>query len=146
MVYGGASVGLMGALADAALAAGGRVYGVIPRALVEREIAHPGLSALHVVETMHQRKAKMVELADAFVALPGGFGTLDELAEILTWALLGFHGKPIALYDVDGYFAPLLAFFDHATVEGFVRPEHRALVGVFDDPGSFIATFLAARR
>jgi uncharacterized protein (TIGR00730 family) len=139
LVYGGASVGLMGTIADAALAAGGEVVGVIPRALVDREIAHGGVSQLVVVGTMHERKAKMAELADAFVALPGGFGTLDELAEIVTWGLLGLHQKPIGLYDVEGYWAPLLQFFDHAVVEGFIRPAHRALIDVFDEPRRWLA-------
>ena len=124
LVYGGASVGLMGAAADAALAAGGAVHGVIPHGLVARELAHPGLTALHVVGTMHERKARMAELADAFVALPGGLGTLEELFEVWTWAQLGVHRKPVALLDTDGYWAPLLAFLGHARAEGFVRPAH----------------------
>jgi uncharacterized protein (TIGR00730 family) len=122
LVYGGAGIGTMGALADAALAAGGRVTGVIPRSMVKPEVAHANLTALHVVDTMHQRKALMAELADAFVALPGGFGTLDELAEILTWRQLGLHDKPVALFSVHRFFDPLLAFVDHAVAEGFVKP------------------------
>jgi uncharacterized protein (TIGR00730 family) len=128
IVYGGAAVGAMGVLADAALAAGGEVVGVIPRSLVAAEIAHPGLTDLRVVESMHERKAVMVELADGFVALPGGLGTLDELAEVATWSQLGLHRKPIGLLDPTGYFDLLLRFLDHAVDERFLRPEHRALV------------------
>lgn len=128
LVYGGASVGLMGAVADAALGAGGEVLGVIPRNLEQREIGHRGLTKLHVVGSMHERKQKMADLSDAFVALPGGLGTLEELSETLTWSILGLHAKPLGLLDVDGYWAPLLAFLDHAVAEGFLRPEHRALV------------------
>lgn len=127
LVYGGASVGCMGALADAALAEGGEVIGVIPSRLVDREIAHAGLTSLEIVTSMHQRKARMVELADAFVALPGGFGTLDELFEITTWAQLGLHQKPIGLIDLDGWFAPLFAYVDQAVDAGLVKPEYRAL-------------------
>ncbi|HEY8428354.1 MAG TPA: TIGR00730 family Rossman fold protein [Sandaracinaceae bacterium] len=126
LVFGGASIGLMGAVADAALAAGGEVIGVIPRSLVDREIAHPGLTELHVVETMHERKALMTRLSDAFLALPGGHGTFDELFEALTWSQLGIHEKPIGLWDVEGYFAPLLSMLDAAVAEGFVRPFDRA--------------------
>jgi uncharacterized protein (TIGR00730 family) len=125
LVYGGAHVGLMGALADAALEAGGEVVGVMPRALVDREIAHRGLTTLHVVESMHERKALMAELAGAFVALPGGLGTLEELFEIWTWGMLGLHDKRYAIVDVDGYYAPLIAFLDHARDEGFIRPAQR---------------------
>jgi len=133
LVYGAGNVGLMGVLADAALRAGGRVVGVIPRALVERELAHQGLSELHVVETMHQRKAMMADLSDAFAALPGGYGTLDELFEILTWAQLGIHGKPIGLLDVGGYFDPLLEWVGRAAAEGFVHQRHAALLNVSTD-------------
>jgi uncharacterized protein (TIGR00730 family) len=132
VVYGGAHVGLMGFLADAALAAGGEVVGVIPRALVARELAHTGLTDLHVVESMHQRKALMADLSDAFVALPGGWGTLDELFEILTWAQLGLHQKPCGLLNVRGYFDRLLAFIDHSIQEGFVRSDYRRLISVAD--------------
>jgi uncharacterized protein (TIGR00730 family) len=128
LVYGGASVGLMGALADAALAGGGEVLGVIPRNLEEREIGHRRLTKLHVVGSMHERKQKMSDLADAFLALPGGVGTLEELSETLTWSMLGLHAKPLGLLDVDGYWRPLLEFLDHAVAEGFLRAEHRALV------------------
>jgi uncharacterized protein (TIGR00730 family) len=128
LVYGGARVGLMGAVADAVLRGGGEVIGVIPRALMTREVAHGGLTALHVVDTMHERKAMMADLADGFVAMPGGFGTFEEFCEVLTWSQLGFHPKPCGLLNVAGYYAPLLAMFDHAVAEAFVRPAHRALV------------------
>ncbi len=128
VVYGGASVGMMGRMADAALAAGGRVIGVIPRALVDREIAHGGLSELLVVDTLHQRKALMAERSDAFLALPGGVGTLDELFEIITWRVLGLHQKPIGLLDSGGYHDRLTAVLDHMVGEGFLEPAHRALV------------------
>jgi len=125
VVYGGASVGLMGVVAEAVLAAGGEAIGVIPQALVDREVAHPGLSELHVVGSMHERKALMAGLADAFVALPGGIGTLEELFEVFTWRQLGLHDKPIALLDVAGYWAGLAAFLEHAEAEGFLRSGHR---------------------
>lgn len=128
LVYGGGRVGLMGAVADAALSAGGRVVGVIPRALMEREVGHGGLSELHVVETMHQRKAMMAELADGFLALPGGIGTMEEFFEVWTWSQLGIHRKPIGVLDVDGFFDPLVAFFDQLVREGFLRAEHRSTV------------------
>jgi hypothetical protein len=141
LVYGGGDVGLMGVLADAALAAKGNVIGVIPRALVDLEAAHRGLPDLRVVETMHQRKALMADLADAFIALPGGIGTLDELCEILTWAQLGIHRKPCGLVNVGGYFDGLLAFLDHAVAERFFRPEHRAMLLVRDEPEDLLARF-----
>jgi uncharacterized protein (TIGR00730 family) len=128
LVYGGGRVGLMGELADAALAGGGHVVGVIPGALMERELGHAGVQELLVVGTMHERKARMAELADAFVALPGGFGTLDELCEVLTWSQLGLHEKPCAVLDVVGYFRPLLELFDRAVAHGFLREENRALL------------------
>jgi hypothetical protein len=126
----------MGALADAALAAGGEVVGVIPRALEEREVDHRGLTEQHVVASMHERKKMMSDLADAFVALPGGMGTLEELSEILTWSQLGLHPrpKPLGLLDVEGYWAPFVAFLDHAVAEGFIRPEHRRMVLVAATP------------
>ncbi len=127
LVYGGAHRGLMGTLADAALAAGGRVIGVIPRALVDLEVAHTGLSEQHVVETMHQRKAMMFELADAFVVAPGGFGTLEEAFEMLTGLQLAYHAKPIVFLDVDGFWRGLEAFLDHAVTAQVLRPEVRAL-------------------
>ncbi len=141
LVYGGGSVGLMGAVADAVLAAGGEAIGVIPRALELRELAHPRLTKLHVVSSMHERKARMASLADAFVALPGGMGTLEEFAEIVTWAQLGLHARPCGLLDVAGYFAPLVSFFDHAVAEGFVRPDHRRIVLVGDDPDALLDAF-----
>ncbi len=128
LVYGGAHVGLMGALADAALEGGGRVIGVIPQSLVDREIAHPGLSDLRVVDSMHERKAQMAELADAFVALPGGVGTLEELFEVYTWNQLGLHAKPLGLFNVRGYFDGLVRFLDHAVEERFVTRENRAML------------------
>ena len=134
IVYGGAHVGLMGAVADAALDAGGSVIGVIPQALVAKEIAHTGLTELRVVASMHERKAMMADLADAFVTLPGGLGTLEEFFEVLTWAQLGLHGKPCGLLNVCGYFDGLLTFTDHAAAEGFVRREHREMVFVADSP------------
>ena len=134
LVFGGASVGLMGLLADAVLERGGEVTGVIPRALVDREIAHPRVADLRVVESMHERKALMAELADAFVALPGGLGTLEELFEIYTWAQLGLHRKPCALLNVAGYYDGVAAFLDHAVDERFVRAEHRALLIAEEDP------------
>jgi len=143
IVYGGASVGLMGAIADAALRAGGDVVGVIPRTLVDREIAHRGVTALHVVDTMHERKAMMAELSDAFVALPGGLGTLEELFEVWTWGMLGLHAKPYALLDVDGYYAPLIRFLDHARDTGFVRPAQRAMLTVDNDPTRLLDTLVS---
>lgn len=134
LVYGGGNVGLMGVLADAVLAAGGAAVGVIPGALMAREVGHQGLSELHVVETMHQRKAKMADLADGFIAMPGGLGTFEELFEVLTWSQLGIHPKPCALLDVEGFYRPLRALLDHATDEGFIRPEHREMVLVDADP------------
>jgi uncharacterized protein (TIGR00730 family) len=128
LVYGGGNVGLMGILADAMLHAGGAVIGVIPRALVAREVAHRGVTELRVVDTMHQRKAMMNDLSDAFIALPGGFGTLEEFFEILTWSQLGMHDKPCGLLNVSGYFDRLLSMLDHAVEERFVRPPHRQLV------------------
>src|SRR5438309_11302592 len=125
MVYGGASLGLMGACADAALAGGAEVVGVLPRALTSREVAHHGLTELRIVSSLHERKAVMSALSDAVVALPGGCGTLDELFEAITWGQLGLHEKPIGLLDVDGYFGPLFAFLDHIAAEGFVRPALR---------------------
>jgi uncharacterized protein (TIGR00730 family) len=133
LVYGGGKVGLMGTLADAVLAAGGKVIGVIPRQLVEREVAHPDLTEMHVVDTMHQRKTRMYELSDAFVALPGGFGTMDEMFEMLTWAQLGLHRYPCAFLDVRGYYSQLRSMVDHMAHEGFVRPVQRDSVWFGDD-------------
>ena len=134
IVYGGGNVGLMGVLADAALARGGEVIGVIPQKLVDKEVAHRGVTELLVVETMHERKALMNDLSDAFLALPGGFGTLDEFFEVLTWSQLGFHGKPCALLNVAGYYDGMLAMLDHAVTERFLRPAHRELVIADTDP------------
>lgn len=125
LVYGGASVGLMGAIADAVLAAGGEAIGIIPRHLASREVAHRGLTGLQIVDTMHQRKHLMAELADAFIALPGGYGTLDELCEILGWNQLGLHSKPVILLDVEDYWQPLFQMLDRAVEEGFLKPENR---------------------
>ena len=138
LVYGGASVGLMGAVAEAALAAGGEVVGVIPQHLVDREVAHDGLTELRVTGSMHERKALMADLADGFVALPGGLGTLEELAEVLTWSQLGLQSKPCGLLDVEGFFDPLLAFLDHTVTERFVSTEHRALVLAADRPDALL--------
>lgn len=128
LVYGGGAVGVMGTLADAVLAGGGEVVGVLPRGLFAREVAHHGLTELREVGSMHERKQQMFELADAFAALPGGLGTLEELAEVLTWAQLGIHDKPIAVVDVDGYWAPLLGWLDRAVAEGFLPARSRGLV------------------
>jgi len=128
IVYGGASIGLMGALADGALSEGGEVIGVMPEFLAQREIIHADLTALHITQTMHERKAMMAELSDAFMALPGGFGTFDEMFEILTWAQLGLHRKPIGLLNIDDYFTPLEHFLNHVTHEGFVKPMGRKLL------------------
>jgi hypothetical protein len=145
LVYGGASVGLMGAVADAALAAGGEVIGVLPRRLATREIAHGGLTRLELVDTMHERKARMAQLADGFVALPGGIGTLEELFETWTWAQLGLHRKPCGLLDVAGYFAPLIRFLDSSVEQGFVRPAHRAMLVVAPDAAGLFDAFAAYR-
>jgi uncharacterized protein (TIGR00730 family) len=126
LVYGGGRLGLMGIVADAVLQAGGRVIGVIPRMLIEREAAHANLTRQHVVTTMHERKTLMAEMSDAFVGLPGGMGTFDELVEIVTWAQLGLHAKPVILANIDDYFRPLYAMLDHAVEEGFVTPVSRA--------------------
>jgi uncharacterized protein (TIGR00730 family) len=134
LVYGGGRVGLMGVLADAVLEAGGEAIGVIPKALVEREIAHTGLTDLRVVGSMHERKALMSELSDGFVALPGGSGTLEEFFEVLTWAQLGEHGKPCGLFNVDGYYDPLLAVFDHMVAKGFLSEEHLFMILVETEP------------
>jgi uncharacterized protein (TIGR00730 family) len=138
LVYGGAALGLMGAVADGALAAGGEVIGVIPKSLERLEIAHSGLSRLHVTGSMHERKALMASLAAGFIALPGGLGTLEELFEVLTWSQLGLHAKPCGLLDVGGYFASLVAFLDHAVAERFVKPQHRAMLYREADPGRLV--------
>jgi uncharacterized protein (TIGR00730 family) len=145
LVYGGAMVGLMGTVADAALAAGGEVIGVIPQALVDREIAHTGLTELRVVGSMHERKSLMAELSDGFVALPGGVGTLEELFEVYTWTQLGMQSKPIGLLDVRGYYERLAAFLDHAVAERFVTEENRAMLVVEREPAALLDAFRAWR-
>lgn len=143
LVFGAGHVGLMGVLADAVLAADGEAIGVIPQTLVDRELAHTRLTQTHVVGSMHQRKALMAELADAFLALPGGYGTLEELFEIVTWAQLGFHAKPVGLLNVAGFFDPLLAWIDGAIAEEFIRPAHRELL-LHDDDAERLLDRLAA--
>ncbi|RMH38095.1 MAG: TIGR00730 family Rossman fold protein [Nitrospirae bacterium] len=144
LVYGGGHVGLMGVLADAVVKAGGSVIGVIPAMLVEKELAFDGGIDLRIVTTMHERKALMAELADGFIALPGGFGTLEEFSEMVTWAQLGLHQKPCALLNCEGFFDPFLAFLDCQVAQGFVAPHTRALVRVAHDPESLLDDFVAA--
>ncbi|MFE4607431.1 TIGR00730 family Rossman fold protein [Streptomyces niveus] len=144
LVYGGAAVGLMGTVADAALRAGGTVTGVLPRSMLRHEIAHPGLTELRLVPDMHARKALMAELGDAFITLPGGLGTAEEFFEVLTWSQLGLHGKPCVLLDTDGYYHPLIAFLDHAVHEGFVAPGDVARLLVCRRPDEVIAALHAA--
>ncbi|PSS57530.1 TIGR00730 family Rossman fold protein [Pseudomonas sp. BBP2017] len=134
LVYGGGAVGLMGIVADAAMAAGGEVIGIIPQALKDAEVGHSGLTRLEVVDGMHARKARMAELSDAFVALPGGLGTLEELFEVWTWGQLGYHAKPLGLLDVNGFYSKLGSFLDHVVEEGFVRPQHRTMLQLADTP------------
>ncbi len=141
LVYGGAEVGVMGVLADTALEAGGSVTGVIPQNLVDREIAHRSLTRLHVVETMHERKALMAELSDGFIALPGGLGTLEELFEALTWGQLGIHVKPCGFLNTCGYYDELLSFLDHAVSEQFIKPEHRAMIKAAETPRELLQQF-----
>lgn len=145
LVTGGGKVGLMGAVADAALRAGGVVHGVIPHALVAKEVAHNGVTRQYVVDTMHQRKQQMVDLSDGFIALPGGMGTLDELCEILSWAQLGLHRKPVGLLNARGYFTGFLAQLAHAQEEGFLKPEHRAMLLVAEAPRELLAAMRAYR-
>lgn len=150
LIYGGGNVGLMGAVADACLDAGGTVIGVIPQALMGKEVEgrpvdHRTLTRLEVVDSMHTRKARMAELAEGFIAMPGGFGTFEEYCEILTWAQLGFHVKPIGLLNIAGYYDPLLAMFDHAAAEGFLRAQNRAMALSDSDPESLLAAMLAFR-
>jgi len=142
IVFGGGRAGLMGALADAALAAGGDVIGVIPQALVEKEVAHAGLADLRVVGSMHERKALMAELSDAFIALPGGFGTLEEFCEVLTWTQLGLQRKPCGILNVEGYYDQLLTLFDRAVTEQFLKPVHRQMVISDNDPESLVRRLL----
>ncbi len=143
LVYGGASVGVMGALADAVLEAGGEAVGIIPEALEAREITHPGLTELHVVESMHARKRLMVEESEGFVALPGGLGTVEEMFEVLTWAQLGFHDYPCGFLNVNGYYDALTAFLDHAVAEEFVKRLHREMIVVESTPRSLLDAFAA---
>jgi uncharacterized protein (TIGR00730 family) len=143
VVYGGASVGLMGALADTALQAGGEVVGIIPQQLVDREIAHRDLTQLHVVTSMHERKALMAELSDAFVALPGGVGTLEELIEVWTWFQLGLHRKPLAVINTNGYYDGLAAFLDHAVGQGFLPETTRRALTVAEDPNALLRAWSA---
>ena len=144
-VYGGGNIGLMGVMADAALAAGGEVIGVIPQMLVDKELAHNRLTELRIVTSMHERKALMAELSDAFIALPGGLGTFEELFEVLTWVQLGIHHKPCGCLNVAGYFDPLSALLDHAVGETFVLPQHRQLLVTSSDPAELLA-MLAGQR
>jgi uncharacterized protein (TIGR00730 family) len=143
LVYGGASVGLMGTIADAAIAAGGEVIGVIPEALVRKEVAHGGPVDLRIVGSMHERKALMAELSDAFVALPGGIGTLEELFEVWTWAQLGYHAKPCALLNTEGFYDPLIAFLDDVVAHRFLKDAHRAMLIVADAPDDLLARLAA---
>ena len=145
LVYGGGNVGIMGVLADACLGAGGEVVGVIPRQLWQLEVGHTGATEMHVVASMHERKALMSELADAFVALPGGIGTMEEFFEVWTWGQLGLHAKPCGLLDAGGYFEPLIRFLDHMVEERFLRPEQRARVLVDRDPVALLDRLAAAR-
>ena len=144
-MYGGGSIGLMGVLADTVMSAGGAVIGVIPRPLATREIAHAGVTELRVVDSMHERKATMAELADGFVALPGGLGTLEELLEMLTWAQLGIHQKPVGVLNLGGYFDGLRGLLDHGVGEGFIKREHRDLLAFADTPGELLDAFAAWR-
>ncbi|MEO8619515.1 MAG: TIGR00730 family Rossman fold protein [bacterium] len=139
VVYGGGRTGLMGALAEGVLAAGGQVIGVMPKHLVDREIAHTGLTELRIVASMHERKSLLAEMADGFLAMPGGLGTLEELFEIWTWGQLGLHRKPYGLLEVNGFFAPLLTFLDHAVAEGFIKQEYRDLLVVDTEPSTLIS-------
>jgi uncharacterized protein (TIGR00730 family) len=141
LVYGGASAGIMGVIADRVLERGGRVHGVIPTSITKKEIAHQGLTELHVVQTMHERKTQMAALSDGFIALPGGYGTLEELIEIITWGQLRFHDKPCGIVNVEGYFDHLLAYLDNAVAEGFLRPENRAMLLAESDPAILLERF-----
>ena len=143
LVYGGGRTGLMGAIAEAALAAGGEVVGIMPRHLVDREVAHTGLTELIVVNSMHERKALLSDMSDGFLAMPGGLGTLEELFEVWTWGQLGLHRKPYGLLEMNGFFAPLLTFLDHAVTEGFIKAEYRGLLVVESDPAVLIARMAA---
>jgi len=141
LIYGGAGIGIMGRLADSVLALGGQVVGVIPKALAHKEVAHPNLTELHVTHSMHERKTRMAELADGFIALPGGIGTLEELFEIWTWAQLGLHDKPCGLLNVEGYYDALIQFLDHVLAEQFVKKQHHALLMVENHPDVLLDRF-----
>jgi uncharacterized protein (TIGR00730 family) len=143
LVYGGGKVGLMGVIADTVMAEGGRAIGVIPELLVDKEVGHKGLSELHVVPDMHQRKKMMADLADAFVAMPGGAGTLEELFEVYTWAQLGYHRKPVALYNIDGFYDPLIALLRHTVHEGFMRQTYFDILQIDADPAALIGRLRA---
>lgn len=143
LIYGGGAVGLMGVVADAALAAGGEVIGIIPESLQAKEVDHRGLTRLEVVDSMHTRKARMAELSDAFVAMPGGIGTLEEIFEVWTWAQLGIHAKPLGFLDIGGFYRGLTTFLDHATGQGFMRPAHRAMAMLETEPERLL-DFLAS--
>jgi uncharacterized protein (TIGR00730 family) len=141
LVYGGGNVGLMAIIADSVLELNGHVTGVIPESLVSQEVAHQGLSELHRVQSMHERKALMAELSDGFIAMPGGIGTMEEFFEVLSWAQLGIHEKPCALLNVSGYYDPLIQFLDHAVAQGFIKPKHRALLIVENSPAHLLDCF-----
>ena len=142
LVYGGGNVGLMGIIADEVLRLGGEVTGVIPTALVQREVAHTGLTRQFVVKDMHERKAMMASLSDGFIAMPGGMGTMEELFEMLTWSQLGIHSKRIGLLNVDGFYDSLVGFINHATEQGFIRPQHAAMMMVESEPGALLQRFI----
>lgn len=141
LVYGGGSTGIMGVLADAVLRLGGTVHGVMPELLLKKEVGHASLTELHVVDSMHERKSKMAAMSDAFIALPGGFGTLEEISEILTWGQLRVHEKPVGVLNVDGYFDSLFAFLDNAVEEGFLREENRNMLCCAEDPAALLKQF-----
>ena len=143
LVYGGARVGLMGVVADTVLEAGGKVIGVIPQSLVNKELAHPNLTELHVVQSMHERKTMMADRASAFIAMPGGVGTLEEIFETWTWAQLGFHQKPCGLFNVAGYYDRLAEFLDHTVASAFMQPQHRQMLAVDDNPATLLDHFAA---
>ncbi|MGY6277185.1 LOG family protein [Methylomonas sp. MgM2] len=145
LVYGGASIGIMGTVADQVLKLGGQVVGVIPKALALKEVAHPELTELHITHSMHERKTLMAELSDGFIALPGGIGTLEELFEIWTWAQLGLHGKPCGLLNIERYYDALIAFLDHVTAEQFVKPHHRDILMVETEPNLLLERFFNYR-
>ena len=146
LVYGGGNIGLMGVLADEVLRLGGEVTGIIPKGLLEMEVGHQGVTRLHIVKDMHERKAMMIDLSDGFIALPGGLGTLEELFEVLTWAQLGYHKKPVGLLNAHGFFDTLIGFVQHTVEQGFVRREHADLLMVESDPAALLQRFWAFRH